>query len=69
MTRDNTQPLESRILTRLEAAVAKSEYVGQGKKLKVTNTVRFPTLPAPGPAPSTVPTTALCLSGAQHYSC
>jgi F-type H+-transporting ATPase subunit O len=33
------QQLDSKTLSRLETAVAKSQYVGQGKKLKVTNTV------------------------------
>ncbi|POR38162.1 ATP synthase subunit 5, mitochondrial, partial [Tolypocladium paradoxum] len=32
-------PLDSKTLSRLETAVAKSSYVGQGKKLKVTNEV------------------------------
>ena len=31
--------MDSKTLSRLETAVAKSQYVGQGKKLKVTNTV------------------------------
>lgn len=33
------QPLDNRTLNRLETAVSKSSYVGQGKKLKVTNEV------------------------------
>jgi F-type H+-transporting ATPase subunit O len=33
------QQLENKALNRLESAVTKSEYVGQGKKLKVTNKV------------------------------
>jgi hypothetical protein len=33
------QSLDNKTLSRLESAVAKSEYVGQGKKLKVTNKV------------------------------
>ena len=33
------QPLDNKTLSRLEAAVTKSQYVGQGKKLKVTNEV------------------------------
>ncbi len=33
------QQLDSKTLSRLESAVAKSQYVGQGKKLKVTNKV------------------------------
>lgn len=41
------QALDSKTLSRLEAAVAKSQYVGQGKKLKVTNKV---TLPSPFPS-------------------
>ncbi|KAF2965445.1 hypothetical protein GQX73_g8149 [Xylaria multiplex] len=39
MTVTSTQPLDSRTLSRLETAVSKSQYVGQGKKLKVTNEV------------------------------
>lgn len=39
MTVTSAQPLDNRTLSRLETAVAKSSYVGQGKKLKVTNTV------------------------------
>ncbi|GAW13180.1 hypothetical protein ANO14919_025600 [Xylariales sp. No.14919] len=35
----STQPLDNRTLSRLETAVSKSQYVGQGKKLKVTNEV------------------------------
>jgi F-type H+-transporting ATPase subunit O len=31
--------LDNKILSRLESAVSKSRYVGQGKKLKVTNKV------------------------------
>ena len=34
------QPLDNKTLNRLESAVSKSSYVGQGKKLKVTNKVR-----------------------------
>jgi F-type H+-transporting ATPase subunit O len=37
------QQLDNRTLSRLETAVSKSEYVGQGKKLKVTNKVYFST--------------------------
>lgn len=33
------QPLDNKTLGRLETAVQKSAYVGQGKKLKVTNEV------------------------------
>ncbi|PNY28515.1 ATP synthase subunit 5, mitochondrial [Tolypocladium capitatum] len=39
MTVTSAQPLDSKTLSRLETAVAKSSYVGQGKKLKVTNQV------------------------------
>ncbi|KAI0541665.1 ATP synthase delta subunit-domain-containing protein [Xylaria digitata] len=39
MTVTSTQPLDNRTLSRLETAVSKSQYVGQGKKLKVTNEV------------------------------
>ncbi|SPN98544.1 probable ATP synthase subunit 5, mitochondrial [Cephalotrichum gorgonifer] len=35
----SAQPLDNKTLTRLETAVSKSEYVGAGKKLKVTNEV------------------------------
>ncbi|KAI1460755.1 putative oligomycin sensitivity conferring protein [Annulohypoxylon moriforme] len=35
----SAQQLDNKILSRLESAVAKSQYVGQGKKLKVTNQV------------------------------
>jgi hypothetical protein len=34
--------LDNKTLNRLETAVAKSEYVGAGKKLKVTNEVCRP---------------------------
>lgn len=43
------QPLDNKTLSRLETAVTKSSYVGAGKKLKVTNTVR--TLPGSSPNP------------------
>lgn len=36
------QQLDNRTLSRLETAVSKSQYVGQGKKLKVTNKVFSP---------------------------
>jgi len=39
MTVTSAAALDSKTLSRLEAAVAKSQYVGQGKKLKVTNKV------------------------------
>ncbi|KAK5998106.1 Oligomycin sensitivity conferral protein [Cladobotryum mycophilum] len=39
MTVTSAQALDNKTLSRLETAVAKSSYVGQGKKLKVTNTV------------------------------
>jgi F-type H+-transporting ATPase subunit O len=35
------QALDNKTLSRLETAVSKSSYVGQGQKLKVTNTVRL----------------------------
>ncbi|KAI0156600.1 ATP synthase delta subunit-domain-containing protein [Xylariaceae sp. FL1272] len=35
----SAQQLDNKTLNRLENAVSKSQYVGQGKKLKVTNTV------------------------------
>ncbi|KAI0439783.1 ATP synthase delta subunit-domain-containing protein [Xylaria telfairii] len=39
MTVISAQQLDGKTLSRLETAVAKSQYVGQGKKLKVTNQV------------------------------
>ncbi|POS73263.1 ATP synthase subunit 5 [Diaporthe helianthi] len=39
MTVTSATPLDNRTLSRLETAVSKSSYVGQGKKLKVTNEV------------------------------
>jgi len=39
MTVTSAQQLDNRTLQRLETAVAKSAYVGAGKKLKVTNKV------------------------------
>ncbi|KAL3605412.1 ATP synthase F0 subcomplex subunit OSCP atp5 [Fusarium poae] len=39
LTITSAQPLDKRTLNRLETAVSKSSYVGQGKKLKVTNEV------------------------------
>ncbi|KAI0878468.1 ATP synthase delta subunit-domain-containing protein [Hypoxylon argillaceum] len=36
----SAQALDGRTLSRLETAVSKSQYVGQGKKLKVTNEVK-----------------------------
>ncbi|KAI0198717.1 OSCP-domain-containing protein [Astrocystis sublimbata] len=39
MTVTSAQQLDNKTLNRLETAVAKSQYVGQGKKLKVTNEV------------------------------
>jgi F-type H+-transporting ATPase subunit O len=41
MTVTSAQPLDNKTLGRLETAVSKSSYVGQGKKLKVTNKVSF----------------------------
>lgn len=42
-------PLDNKVLKQLESAVGKSQYVGQGKKLKVVPKVRFapPTLFSP----------------------
>ncbi|KAJ9141910.1 hypothetical protein NKR23_g7657 [Pleurostoma richardsiae] len=40
MTVTSATPLDPKTLGRLETAVAKSHYVGQGKKLKVTNEVK-----------------------------
>jgi len=39
LTVTSASPLDSKTLSRLEAAVSKSQYVGAGKKLKVTNKV------------------------------
>ncbi|KFY44559.1 hypothetical protein V494_01428 [Pseudogymnoascus sp. VKM F-4513 (FW-928)] len=39
LTVTSATPLDNKTLTRLESAVAKSQYVGQGKKLTVTNKV------------------------------
>ncbi|KAJ3472173.1 hypothetical protein NLG97_g11222 [Lecanicillium saksenae] len=39
MTVTSAQPLDSKTLAKLETAVSKSQYVGAGKKLKVTNEV------------------------------
>ena len=39
LTVTSASPLDSKTLQRLEGAVSKSQYVGQGKKLKVTNKV------------------------------
>jgi F-type H+-transporting ATPase subunit O len=39
LTVTSASPLDNKTLSRLEAAVSKSQYVGQGKKLKVTNKV------------------------------
>ncbi|KAI3327988.1 OSCP-domain-containing protein [Xylariaceae sp. AK1471] len=39
MTVTSAQQLDNKTLSRLETAVSKSQYVGQGKKLKVTNQV------------------------------
>ncbi|KAI9840198.1 MAG: ATP synthase F0 subcomplex subunit OSCP atp5 [Thelocarpon superellum] len=39
LTVTSAAALDARTLSRLESAVAKSEYVGQGKRLKVTNKI------------------------------
>ncbi|RDW82283.1 putative ATP synthase subunit 5 [Coleophoma cylindrospora] len=39
MTVTSASPLDSKTLSRLESAVAKSQYVGQGKKLKVNSDI------------------------------
>ncbi|KAF4969383.1 hypothetical protein FZEAL_10243 [Fusarium zealandicum] len=39
VTVTSAQPLDRRTLSRLETAVSKSAYIGQGQKLKVTNSV------------------------------
>ncbi|KAM5363565.1 hypothetical protein ACJZ2D_011949 [Fusarium nematophilum] len=39
VTVTSAQPLDKRTLNRLESAVSKSAYIGQGQKLKVTNSV------------------------------
>lgn len=35
----SAQPLDNKTLSRLEAAISKSQYIGQGKKLKISNKV------------------------------
>lgn len=40
LTNGGKKALDNKTLSRLEAAVSKSSYVGAGKKLKVKNTVR-----------------------------
>lgn len=40
LTITSAQPLDSKIVKQLETAVGKSQYVGQGKKLKVVPKVR-----------------------------
>jgi F-type H+-transporting ATPase subunit O len=39
LTVTSAQPLDNKTLSRLESAVSKSQYVGQGKKLKVVSKV------------------------------
>jgi F-type H+-transporting ATPase subunit O len=39
MTITSAERLDNKTLSRLETAVSKSSYVGQGRKLKVTNKV------------------------------
>jgi len=39
LTVTSATPLDNKTLSRLEAAISKSEFVGQGRKLKVTNEV------------------------------
>ena len=41
MTITSAERLDNKTLSRLETAVSKSSYAGQGKKLKVTNKVRY----------------------------
>lgn len=41
MTITSAQPLDSKIVKQLESAVSKSQYVGQGKKLKVVPKVLY----------------------------
>lgn len=40
MTVTSAQALDGKVLRQLETAVQRSQYVGQGKKLKVTSKVR-----------------------------
>jgi F-type H+-transporting ATPase subunit O len=42
MTITSAQPLDQKIVRQLEQAVSKSQYVGQGQKLKVVPKVRLP---------------------------
>ena len=42
MTITSAQPLDQKIVRQLEQAVSKSQYVGQGQKLKVVPRVRQP---------------------------
>jgi len=39
LTVTSASPLDSKTLSRLETAISKSQYIGQGQKLKVTNKV------------------------------
>ena len=39
------QPLDNKVIKQLETAISKSQYVGQGKKLKVVSKVRTIRLP------------------------
>lgn len=41
MTITSAAPLDAKVVKQLETAVGKSQYVGQGKKLKVVPKVRF----------------------------
>lgn len=44
MTITSAAPLDAKVVKQLETAVGKSQYVGQGKKLKVVPKVRFANL-------------------------
>lgn len=46
LTITSAAPLDSKIVKQLEAAISKSQYVGQGKKLKVTPKVCYHTTEA-----------------------
>lgn len=47
MTITSAQPLDQKVVRQLEQAVSKSQYVGQGQKLKVVPKVRSPSHTVP----------------------
>ncbi|KAF8420104.1 ATP synthase delta subunit-domain-containing protein [Tirmania nivea] len=51
----SAQPLDSKTLQRLESAISKSPFIGQGQKLRVSNKVRSAlSLPSPIPIHTTI---------------